>query len=68
MFDYLKANGFTFYVVSGSDRLICRSLVESIGIEPNRVIGMDVMLKSSNQGDNDGVNYTMGKDEYLIRR
>ena len=67
VFDYLKANGFTFYVVSGSDRFICRSLVESIGIEPNRVIGMDVMLKTNNQGDNEGVNYTMGKDEYLIR-
>lgn len=23
VFDYLKANGFTFYVVSGSDRFIC---------------------------------------------
>ena len=67
VFDYLKANGFTFYVVSGSDRFICRSLVEPIGIEPNRVIGMDVMLKTNNQGDNEGVNYTMGKDEYLIR-
>ena len=33
----------------------------------DRVIGMDVMLKSNNQGDNEGVNYTMGKDEYLIR-
>jgi phosphoserine phosphatase len=67
VFSYLKANGFTFYVVSGSDRFICRSLVEAIGIDPNRVIGMDVMLKSNNQGDNEGVNYTMGKDEYLIR-
>ena len=67
VFSYLKANGFTFYVVSGSDRFICRSLVESIGIDPNRVIGMDVMLKSNNQGDNEGVDYTMGRDEYLIR-
>ena len=49
VFDYLKANGFTFYVVSGSDRFICRALVESIGIEPNRVIGMDVKLRSSKQ-------------------
>ena len=67
VFDYLKDNGFTFYVVSGSDRYICRSLVESIGIEPNRVIGMDGWLKTSEQGDHVGVDYTMGKGEKLIR-
>ena len=67
VFDYLKANGFTFYVVSGSDRFICRALVEAIGIEPNRVIGMDVKLHSSKQGVEAGVNYTMGKEENLIR-
>ena len=67
VFDYLKANGFTFYVVSGSDRFICRALVESIGIEPNRVIGMDVKLRSMKQGTEEGVNYTMGKDEDLVR-
>ena len=67
VFDYLKDNGFTFYVVSGSDRFICRSLVQSIGIDPTKVIGMDVMLVSNKQGEEEGVNYTMGKDEYLIR-
>ena len=67
VFDYLKANGFTFYVVSGSDRFICRALVESIGIEPNRVIGMDVKLRSTKQGTEEGVNYTMEKAENLIR-
>ena len=67
VFDYLKDNGFTYYVVSGSDRYICRSLVESLGIEPNRVIGMDVELKSTSQGDADGVNYTMSKEEDLVR-
>ena len=67
VFDYLKANGFTFYVVSGSDRFICRALVESIGIEPNRVIGMDVKLMSSSQGEVAGVNYTMGREEDIVR-
>ena len=67
VFDYLKDNGFTYYVVSGSDRFICRSLVESIGIESNRVIGMDVKLVSSKQGTEEGVNYTMSKDENLVR-
>ena len=65
--DYLNINGFTYYVVSGSDRFICRSLVESIGISPNRVIGMDVKLRSSSQGTEAGVNYTMGKEEDIVR-
>ena len=67
VFDYLKANGFTYYVVSGSDRFIVRALVEAIGIQPNRVIGMDVKLQSSGQGDEAGVNHTYGKEENLVR-
>ncbi len=67
VFKYLEDNGFTYYVVSGSDRFLCRALVESLGIEPNRVIGMDVMLVSSKQGQEAGVNYTMEKKENLIR-
>ena len=67
VFEYLKANGFTFYVVSGSDRFICRALVESIGIAPNRVIGMDVKLRSTSQGTELGVDYTMKQKENIIR-
>ena len=67
VFDYLEANGFTYYVVSGSDRFICRALVEAIGIAPNRVIGMDVKLESTLQGDEEGVNHTFGKEEDLVR-
>ena len=67
VFDYLKANGFTSYVVSGSDRYICRALTDAIGIEPNRVIGMDVRLRSAKQGAEPGVDYTMEKNEDLIR-
>ena len=67
VFKYLNANGFTSYVVSGTDRFICRALVESLGIAPNMVIGMDVKLKSSSQGDEAGVYYTMGREEDLVR-
>lgn len=67
VFDYLADYQFTSYVVSGSDRYICRALVESIGIPSNRVIGMDVVIKSSEQKDQDGVDYTMTSDEYLVR-
>lgn len=67
VFKYLEFNDFTYYVVSGSDRFICRALVEAIGIAPNRVIGMDVKLISSGQGDEAGVNHTFGKEEDLVR-
>ena len=65
--DYLKDNGFACYVVSGSDRFICRALAEAIGIEPNRVIGMDVKLATTNQGTEAGVDHTMGSEEELVR-
>ncbi|MBE6136552.1 MAG: haloacid dehalogenase-like hydrolase [Erysipelotrichaceae bacterium] len=67
VFDYLKDNNFTYYVVSGSDRSICRALVGSLGIPANRVIGMDVVYKSTNQGTEEGVDYTMGVGEELFR-
>ena len=67
VFEYLKANDFTYYVVSGSDRFICRALTEAIGIPSNRVIGMDVKLMSSSQGTVEGVNYTMGREEDIVR-
>ena len=67
VFDYLKDNDFTYYVVSGSDRYICRALVDSIGIAPQRVIGMDVGLKGIDQGDAEGVDYTLSVDEKVVR-
>ena len=44
-----------------------RALTESIGIPSNRVIGMDVKLVSSSQGTEEGVNYTMGREESILR-
>ena len=67
IFDFLADNNFTYYVVSGSDRFICRALVDSLGIASNRVIGMDVTLKSDKQGEEDGVNYTYTVEDNLIR-
>ena len=67
VFDYLEDNGFTYYVVSGTDRFICRALVDALGIPANRVIGMDVVLKSNNQGEEEGVDYTYKLKDTLIR-
>lgn len=65
--DYLKANSFVCYVVSAGDRFIVRALVEGAGIEPNYVIGTDVKLVSSGQGTEEGITYTMGKEENIVR-
>lgn len=67
VFDYLQDNGFKTYVVSGSDRYLCRTLVENLNIPSDQIIGMDVELKASKQGDEDGRTYTMGSDETLVR-
>ena len=68
VFDYLKANDFDFYVVSGSDRYICRSLVcDSLDIPVDRVIGMDVELHGKDQGEVANVNYTYSYGEDVVR-
>ena len=65
---YLKANDFTVYVVSGTDRALVRVLVgDLLDIPTNNIIGTDVKIKSNNQGDKDGLNYTFTKGDYLIR-
>lgn len=67
VFSYLEKYDFTYYVVSGSDRFICRALTDSLGIPSNRVIGMDVELKTTKQGSEDDYKYTMDVGEEVIR-
>ncbi len=65
---YLNDNKFTCYIVSGSDRHICRALAEPYGlVEANHIIGMDVRLHTNRQGTTDALNYTMEKNEHLVR-
>ena len=53
--------------MSGSDRYIVRALATTVGFDPNHVIGTDYGLCSNNQGDADPLDYTMSKDEKIIR-
>ena len=65
---YLQDNDYSVYVVSGSDRFICRALCcEYLNIAPDHVIGMDVKLKATGQGDTDGVSYTYVPGDEVIR-
>ena len=67
---YLQANDFDVYMMSGTDRLIMRGVFSSelcpIDIPLNHVLGSDESLVGSKQGDEDGLNYTFGQDEQLV--
>ena len=69
IFDYLEENEFTYYIVSGSDRAICRSLIcDTLDIQPSQIIGMDVEYKAKNQGETDGLDYVFDpKTDDVIR-
>ena len=65
--DFLQANDFKVYIVSGTDRLITRGLAEGvINIPLSQMIGSDESLVASNQGEKDGLDYTYTKDDKVI--
>lgn len=66
--NYLQANGFTVYIVSGTDRLIVRGIMDNNVLDiPNRqIIGSDETIVSSNQGEKDGLNYVFADGDELI--
>ena len=67
---YLQANDFDVYMMSGTDRLIMRGVFSSdlcpIDIPLNHILGSDESLVGSKQGEEDGLNYTFGQDEVLV--
>lgn len=66
--NYLKANDFDVYVVSGTDRFIVRGIAYDSPLElPNRkIIGSDETLVASGQGDTDGLNYVFTDSDKLL--
>ena len=66
--EYLKANDFTVYVVSGTDRFIVRGIAydSPLGLPPRNIIGSDETVVASKQGDTDGLNYVFVEDDVLI--
>lgn len=66
--DYLKANDFTVYIVSGTDRLIVRGIAYDSPLDlPNRqIIGSDETIVSSNQNGSDGLDYVFAEGDQLI--
>ncbi len=66
--EYLKANDFTVYVVSGTDRFIVRGIVDNSPLKlPNRqIIGSDETLVAPAQGDTDGLEYVFTDADKLV--
>ena len=66
--EYLQQNGFTVYIVSGTDRLIVRGLLKDsvLDIPPRQIIGSDESIVARNQGDVDGLNYQLLTEDDLI--
>ncbi len=65
---YLQENEFTTYVVSGSDRFLCRALVcDTLNIPESQVIGMDVKLEGTAQDGKSGLEYQFQSTDELIR-
>jgi len=67
---YLQANGFEVYMMSGTDRLIMRGLFSSdlcpLNIPLDHILGSDESLVGSKQGEEDGLDYTFSQDEELV--
>ena len=66
MIGYLKANDFDVYVVTASEREVARAVVEPLGIDSAHVIGSDLSYQATNQGGQDGLDYTYAKDDELV--
>lgn len=66
--EYLQENNFKVFVVSGSDRFICRTLLEgSLDIPYENIIGMDVAFEATGQNGTDGLDYVYTAADDVVR-
>ena len=66
---YLYDNGYTIYVNSATYRDAVRTMMEGTldqYIPANQVIGTDLLFKTSGQGEESAIDYTMQPDEKLV--
>ena len=64
--DYLRQNGFTVYVISGTERLTMRPLTAVLRLPPAQIIGSDNTVVASGQGGKDGLEYIFVKGDKLL--
>ena len=66
--EYLQDNDFKVFVCSGSDRFICRTLLEGmLDIPYENIIGMDVGVEATGQHGQDGLDYVFTAGDDVIR-
>ncbi len=65
--EYLQANDFKVYIVSGTDRLITRGLADgTVNIPLAQMIGSDESLVATGQNGKNGLDYTFTQDDELV--
>ena len=66
--EYLEANDFTVYIVSGTDRVIVRGIVDNspLDVPARQIIGSDETLIAPDQGDEDGLEYVYDDDDKVV--
>ncbi|MBR4163079.1 MAG: haloacid dehalogenase-like hydrolase [Solobacterium sp.] len=66
--NYLQANDFQVYVVSGTDRFIVRGIVDNspLNVPASQIIGSDEQLAAADQGDVDGLNYVFNDSDKVV--
>ena len=66
--EYLQANDFTVYIVSGTDRFIVRGIVDNspLKLPMGQIIGSDETLVAPDQGDTAGLDYVYDDNDKLV--
>ena len=62
----LRRNGFTVYVISGTERYTMRPLTAVLRLPPHQIIGSDNTVVASGQGGKDGLDYVFVKGDKLL--
>ena len=66
--EYLQEYGFKVYVVSGSDRFLCRTYIEGhLDVPYEQIIGMDVDVEATNEDGADGLKYVYTSEDNIVR-
>jgi len=64
--DYLRQNGFTVYVISGTERFTMRPLTDVLRLPPPQIIGSDNTVVASGQGGKDALDYVFADGDKLL--
>jgi phosphoglycolate phosphatase-like HAD superfamily hydrolase len=64
--EYLRDNGFTVYVISGTDRLTVRPLLDVLKLPPKQIIGSDGSIVTAGQDGRDALEYMFVKGDTLV--